>query len=142
MSGQEDAPIAVVLVDDTDLVLNSLVRILRGEHGIEVVGTAANVHDMLDMVGQHHVDVVVTDYMLPDGDGISATRPLKERSPGTKVLILTGWGPDTDMANRAREAGCDGILPKSLDIHGSLVRYIERARLGEFVTSDSDPLLP
>jgi DNA-binding NarL/FixJ family response regulator len=142
MPSQGGDRIRVFLVDDTDLVRQSLERILRSEADIEVVGQAATIGEMSVALGSDGVDVVLMDYWLPDGDGISAAQQLRQDRPETRVLILTGWGPDTDMAARAKEAGCAGILPKSLDIHNSLAGYVRRAHAGEFTTSNTEPLLP
>lgn len=68
MTGQ-DAPIRVLLVEDSDVYRDSLVFLLGTRTGLEIVGAVADGASAVRAVREHEPDVVVLDYRLPDVDG-------------------------------------------------------------------------
>jgi DNA-binding NarL/FixJ family response regulator len=128
--------ITVIVVDDSDLVAQSLERILRGESDIDVVGVAHSEEEALAVVAAHDVDVVVMDYRLGDTDGITAADHIRQVRPGARTLILTGDIADSYMLGRAREAGCAAVLAKTSGIHGSLAGTIRDAHAGTLHLTD------
>ena len=86
-------PTRVLLVDDHQLLTDSLARVLDAEGDIEVAGVAATVADATRMA-RDRMDVVLMDYRLPDGTGADATRAIKQRWPSTRVVMLTAVGDD------------------------------------------------
>jgi DNA-binding NarL/FixJ family response regulator len=123
-------PIRVVIVDDSDLVADSLERVLRDEPDIAVVALARSEGEALAVAETEETDVVVMDYRLGDSDGIEVASRYRLRRPDAKVLVLTGDIADGYMQSRARAAGCAGILAKTSDIHGSLADSIRDAHAG------------
>jgi DNA-binding NarL/FixJ family response regulator len=101
----------VVVVDDHDLLAESLWRALDAEADLGVVGTAASVRTACDLVRELHPDVVVMDYQLPDGTGAEATAMIKAELPDTHVVMLTGLASGATLAE-ALEAGCAGFVMK------------------------------
>ncbi|HSW13784.1 MAG TPA: response regulator [Solimonas sp.] len=99
----------VLLVDD-DERLRSLIASFLGKHAIEAeaVGTAAAAQRYMQ---RDHYDLVVLDLMLPDGDGISLCRRLRELSPGTPIIMLSARGDDVDRII-GLEVGADDYLAK------------------------------
>jgi DNA-binding NarL/FixJ family response regulator len=128
--------ISVVIVDDSDLVAQSLVRILREEADLEVVGVAHSEAEALEVAAAHEIDVVVMDYRLGESDGITAAEHIRELRPRVRTLILTGDIADSYMLNRARVAGCDAVLAKTSGIHGSLAATVRGAHAGTLRLSD------
>ena len=76
-------PTRVLLVDDHQLLTDSLARLLTAEPDIEVVGIAGSVAETRRLTARR-MDVVLMDYRLPDGTGADATRIVKARWPGAR----------------------------------------------------------
>ena len=103
--------INVLICDDHTVLADGLAILLNAEPDIEVVGVAGCVSELLDLAGAHPPDVVLLDYELPDGDGVSAATSLKKAHPETKVVMLTSFTAETVLV-AAMEAGCAGYLTK------------------------------
>ena len=122
-------PIArgVVIVDDNALHIRVL-DVVFLEHGIEVVGSALNGEDGVDVVGQTQPRLVVMDLMMPGIDGMEATRRIKERWPDIDVVAYTSIA-DPAVAFRFRAAGASAIFEKGE--HYALAGYVaDRLRDG------------
>ena len=103
-------PIRVLLVDDHQLLTDSLARILAREPDIEVVGVGASVDEAKELA-RERMDVVLMDYRLPDGTGAEATRAIKARWPTARVVMLTAVNDDETVLESI-QAGADGYLTK------------------------------
>jgi two-component system nitrate/nitrite response regulator NarL len=126
--------IDVLIVDDHQMFRDSIVRALRDESDIEVVGAAGSIAE-LDGLTHEHADVVVMDMYLPDGDGIEGTRLVLERDPASSVLLLTGQDDDR-IGVRAIEAGCMGFLTKTSGV-AQLVEAVRSLAAGDaYVSAD------
>ena len=115
-------PIRVLLVEDHPgfrVVLRALLESDERLIVIDDVGSAAEAcqHPMLE-----HVDVALVDIGLPGTSGIEATRELRRRSPGIRVLIMSGSGFDR-ASDDALEAGADRYLEKG-SLHQDLLEAI------------------
>ena len=117
--------IRILLVDDHEMVLNTMAAVMRLESDFEVVGTAMTIAGALEQAVAHQPDVVVIDYRLPDGDGVVATRKLRQLLTGVRVVMLTGMD---DPATRieAFEAGCSAFVAKGARID-ELARAVRTA---------------
>ena len=104
--------IQVVVVEDQDLFAEAMVRLLTTAEGISVVGRAGAVQEAIDVARDTEPDVVLLDWMLPDGNGGDAARAIRRDLPGTKAVILSGW-PDEDLLAAAIDAGCSAVLSKN-----------------------------
>jgi DNA-binding NarL/FixJ family response regulator len=100
-----------MVVDDHDLVAESLQRALNAEHDLSVVGIATSVAEAIALARDAHPDVVVMDYRLPDGTGALATATIKAEHPEVHVVMLTGIASGATLAD-ALEAGCAGFVAK------------------------------
>ncbi|WP_019423214.1 response regulator [Paenibacillus sp. OSY-SE] len=105
--------IKVLLVDDHTVVLRGLRFFLRMQRDIEVIGEALNGIDAIRMSETLKPDVVVMDLMLPQMNGIEATRHIRQHLPDTKVLVLTSYF-DKDHVVPAIQAGANGYLMKDI----------------------------
>ena len=101
----------VVVADDQPVVRYGFAAILDAATDIEVVGSAGNGAELLDVVAAHRPDVAVVDVRMPVMDGIAATAAICERYPGTSVLILTTFDLDEYVFD-ALQAGASGFLLK------------------------------
>lgn len=108
--------IRVLVVDDHSMVREGLASVLSAEGDIAVVATAANGADALALVEGVDVDVAVMDLSMPVMDGVTATRELRARVPGIRVLVLTSFG-DRAQVRRAVAAGATGYQLKDAEPH-------------------------
>lgn len=81
--------IKVLLADDQELIRQSLSFVMSKQEDIEMVGTAANGCEALELVEEKQPDVVLLDIRMPEMDGVECTRRIKQEFPGIKVIILT-----------------------------------------------------
>ncbi|HZP27588.1 MAG TPA: response regulator transcription factor [Acidimicrobiia bacterium] len=112
MPPEAPAQIAVLLVEDHDLLADNLVRLLESAGDIRVVAVATTVADGVAAAREHRPDVVVMDHRLPDGTGIDATLRIKADRPELPVILLTG-ALDATVERAALDAGCVIALEKA-----------------------------
>ena len=99
--------IRLLLVDDHVMVAHCLARVLELEDDIEVIATANSVGQGIAAAATHRPDVILMNYRLPDGDGISAAARIKTAYPSIRIILLTD-SDDPDVLCRAVDAGCLG----------------------------------
>ncbi|HEV8249382.1 MAG TPA: response regulator transcription factor [Gaiellaceae bacterium] len=103
--------IRVLLVDDQELVRAGFRMILDAEPDLEIVAEAGDGLEALEAADRHTIDVALMDIRMPNLDGIEATRRLLERSPETRVLMLTTFDLN-EYVYEALRAGASGFLLK------------------------------
>jgi len=101
----------VLIADDEPLFVDTVRALLSGDERVEVVGTAANGHDAVDLAVALDPDITLMDISMPMLDGIEATRRIREQRPNACVLVLTGSSISADV-DRARQAGVAAFLTK------------------------------
>ena len=102
-------PIRVLVVDDHAVVRAGLRGLLELQDGIEVVGDAENGAEGVEAAARLRPDVILMDLVMPELDGVSAMRLLRERLPETRVIVLTSF-LDDDKLLPALRAGAAGYL--------------------------------
>ena len=107
-------PVTVVIADDHQLVRQGLRRYLETAEDIRVVGEASGGHEAVEIVGKLQPDVVVLDVRMDDLNGIEATKLIREQSPDTGVVILTGHEEERGVLEAVR-AGARGYVLKARD---------------------------
>lgn len=112
MSTQGDR-VAVLVVDDHELVRAGLRALLDGEEGLEVVGEAANGLDAVTEAARLRPDLVLLDMRLPDIGGAEVCRRILEAQPETKVLVLTSFDDDEEIS-ASLLAGASGYVMKDI----------------------------
>ena len=130
----EQRTIHVVLVDDHPMIRSGIRLILSGTDDIVVVGEASNGAEAIQLVGELQPNVVLMDVMMPELDGISATKQLLQRYPRLHVLALTSFS-EGDVVMRALQVGACGCLLKSVEGH-ELAAAIRAADAGRVVLSE------
>lgn len=107
--------ISVLVVDDQAMVRAGFAAILDAQHGISVVGQAADGAEAIGLARSLRPDVVLMDVRMPNLNGIDATRELVNPSRGEpyvpRVLVLTTFDAD-DYVYDALAAGASGFLLK------------------------------
>lgn len=105
--------IKLLLVDDQELIRESLNIILSMEEDFELVGLAENGQEALRLCEQQQPDIVLMDINMPIMDGIEATKIIKNRWPHIRVIILTTF-QEVDYVKEALSFGAEGYLLKAI----------------------------
>jgi DNA-binding NarL/FixJ family response regulator len=101
----------ILVVDDHDLMAETLRRALTVEPDFAVVGRVASVASAVEAAALSHPDVIVMDFLLPDGTGAEATALIKADCPSIEVVMVTGQSNPATLA-QALESGCSGFVAK------------------------------
>jgi NarL family two-component system response regulator LiaR len=109
-----DSAIRVLIVDDHAVVREGLRTFLELQDGIEVVGEAGDGLQALDQAAALTPDVILMDLVMPRLDGVAAMRKLRERSPASRVIVLTSFLDDNRLMP-ALQAGAAGYLLKDVE---------------------------
>lgn len=127
--------IRVLVADDQSLICEGIGIILASQPDLEVVGTAEDGRQVLELTAKYHPDVVLLDIQMPVMSGIEALRQIKANNPQTVVLMLTTFDPDEYIFGSFRN-GADGYLLK--DTTGEkLAAAIRDAYAGNFTIPSS-----
>ncbi len=121
-------PLRVVLADD-DPLARRVVRDALQEAGFTVVADAANGREAVELVVHYRPDLVLMDVVMPEMDGISAARIIRERAPEVRVVILS-TSADDDLGVLGIRAGASGYVTKDVDVI-ELAGMLEGVVLGE-----------
>ncbi|HST58586.1 MAG TPA: sigma-54 dependent transcriptional regulator [Longimicrobium sp.] len=104
-----DVPISVLICDDEELLVKSCGQILSSEG--YTVFTEGRGKNALDTLRRHRPDIVLTDLMLPDMDGLTLLKEIKKQAPETLVVMITGFAT-VDSSVEAIRAGAYDYIPK------------------------------
>jgi DNA-binding NarL/FixJ family response regulator len=104
-------PVRVLIADDEPLFVETVQALLQDDDRVEVVGTAGNGQDAVDLATALGPDLTLMDISMPMLDGIEAARRIRLERPTACILILTGSSISADV-DRARQAGVAGFLTK------------------------------
>jgi DNA-binding NarL/FixJ family response regulator len=125
---------SVVIADDQDLVRSGLEMVLQSR-GFDVLGTAADGPEAVEIVRRVQPDVVLMDIRMPGLDGIAATREITASAVETRVLVLTTYDLDSYVYG-ALQAGAAGFLLKAT-APDRLASGIENVAAGESLLAPS-----
>lgn len=103
--------IRVALVDDDSMIRNILSKLLSLEEGIEIVGTASDGDEVLDLIDRCAPEVLLMDVQMKRVNGIDACRLVKENFPTLPVVMLTTFD-EADYLSDAIDVGAQGFLTK------------------------------
>ena len=132
MTGHPSDTVHVLVVDDDEHFRDGLAELLSA-HGLDVVATARNGRDAIDVCRMLRPDVVLMDVQMPAMNGIDAARGVLEACPETRVVMLTVSG-DGDDVLEAMLAGATGYLVKGTG-PTALVAGIRAAAAGDALLS-------
>jgi DNA-binding NarL/FixJ family response regulator len=143
----------VLIADDHALFRDGL-RSLLEARGIEVVAEARNGEGAVALARLHRPDIVLMDLMMPEVDGLAATRLISAELPEVRVVVLTASEDDADLFE-AVKSGAQGYLPKDLQARElyafldgvlrdepALTPALARKVLGEFARNRERPAPP
>lgn len=122
-------PVRVLVVDDHAIVREGLCTLLSEETDVEVVGEARDGAEAIAKAAQLHPHVILMDLVMPDMDGITATKQIRQKYPDCQVLVLTSFAEDQRVPD-AIQAGAVGYLLKDV-LKPDLLNAINAAARGE-----------
>ena len=128
--GNGAAIIRVGMVEDHDMVRESLVAMLSADDRFDVVGTASTVREFRSVVGAWNPDVILADYRLPDGKGTEFAA-----DTAAPVLLLSG-SHRLGVLDEAVRAGCAGFASKTQSIDELARKIVVVAHGGTSFPSD------
>ena len=103
--------IRVLVVDDHIVVRKGIRALLATEADIEVVGEAENGKEALQKVAELGPDIVVMDIVMPEMNGLEATKQIYKKYPKTRVVMLSQYDDDANIL-AAEQLGAYGFIPK------------------------------
>jgi two-component system, NarL family, response regulator LiaR len=105
--------IQVMLVDDHNVVRSGLATFLRAYDDLELVGEAKNGLEALNLCRKKKPDVILMDLMMPEMDGITATRAILADYPDIKIIAMTSF-EEEELVQGVLSAGAMGYLLKNV----------------------------
>jgi DNA-binding NarL/FixJ family response regulator len=121
--------IRVLLAEDHAIVRHGLQQLLASAPDIDVVATATNGAEAVELTARHQPQVIVMDLEMPVMDGIEATRKISQSEDDARVVVLTSFS-DQERILQALDAGAVGYLLKDAE-PDELLRGIRAAARGE-----------
>ncbi|MEX1177800.1 MAG: response regulator transcription factor [Nitriliruptor sp.] len=118
----------VVVADDHTLVRQSVLKAVRSEEGIEVVGEAGDGPGTLVAVAEHDPDLLVVDIAMPGLDGLTVAEQLRREKPALRIIFLSMHDDDSSL-QRAVSLGAAGFVSKSASIE-ELLEAVRAVRDG------------
>lgn len=128
---EETKLIRVIVVDDHEVVRSGIEYALMAVKDIELVGTADKGSDAVRLCQDLQPDVVLMDMMMPEMDGVHATRALLKHCPHTQVIALTSF-QEGSLVQRALQAGATSYLLKDVGME-ELAAAIRSAAAGRAI---------
>jgi NarL family two-component system response regulator LiaR len=127
------SPIRVMLVDDHLMVRQGLATFLKVYDDLELAGEAANGQAAVQLCARLQPDVVLMDMVMPEMDGATATRHIRQQNPNVQVLALTSF-KEEKLVQNALQAGAIGYLLKDVSAD-ELAQAIRAAHAGRATLS-------
>ncbi len=121
--------IKVLIADDHHVVRRGLAFFLRTQEQLEIIGEASNGKEAVELADTLKPDMILMDLIMPEMNGIEATKIIKAKSPDIKIMMLTSYS-DQEHVIPAIEAGASGYQLKDIQ-PDELVRSIIRIMEGE-----------
>jgi len=107
-------PVSVIVADDHPIVRQGMKNLLNSDPDFEVVGDAGDGITAVQLVARLKPDVLVVDMMMPGLNGLEVIRQVKERSPGTRMIVLSMQGSEAYVVE-ALKNGATGYMLKDTD---------------------------
>lgn len=107
----------ILLVDDEPNFLGAIERHFRLYRHLWTLTTAANGKEAMVLVRNHPFDLVITDILMPEQEGLETIRELRKAYPGIKIIAISGGGRriGTDILHCARQLGAHQTLDKPFE---------------------------
>jgi NarL family two-component system response regulator LiaR len=123
----------VMLVDDHNVVRSGLATFLKAYDDLELVGEAKNGFEAVNLCRERNPDVILMDLMMPEMDGIEATRAILEDCPDIKIIAMTSFDEE-ELVYGVLAAGAISYLLKNVS-SDALAKAIRDAVSGQSTLS-------
>ena len=127
--GTKKECIRVLIADDHAVVREGLVALVKRKSDMIIVAEASNGREAVDLWKQHRPHVTLLDLRMPELDGVSAIKEIREVNPDAHIVVLTTYDGDEDIY-RAIRAGAKAYLLKDT-ARDALVDTVRRVHAGE-----------
>lgn len=127
--GGVERTISVLVAEDEELIRKAFCLLVQSLEGVELAGEAENGAVAVEMVLRHRPDIVLMDLAMPVMDGIEAAARIRESSPATRVIALTGLSDPSEIIRGLTE-GMEGFLLKKAS-PAELKQALESVSRGE-----------
>jgi DNA-binding NarL/FixJ family response regulator len=117
------------LIVDDNPILNEFMTSFLKKKGHEA-SALTEPRRVVHWLEGHIADAVIMDIVMPDIDGVELTRNIHEKFPELPIVIFTGKGYDTELMQRAAEAGASGYVSKGIgpnEIYSEVMSVLARA---------------
>jgi CheY-like chemotaxis protein len=136
--GSREKPLSVIIADDVGEI-RQLLRHWLSDAGCAVTATASG-NELARQMRLQHFDLIITDVIMPDGDGLEVILEAKRTQPNARVLAISGGGQHLQAVDCLRFA-------KGLGAHGVLLKPFNREQLLDAVnqvsvSAEHDPAQP
>lgn len=121
--------IRILIADDHHVVRRGLAFFLKTQKDIEIIGEAGNGREAVELARTLKPDLILMDLVMPEIDGIQATKMIKTEMPEIKIMMLTSFS-DQDHVIPALEAGASGYQLKDIE-PDELIHCIKKIMSGE-----------
>jgi DNA-binding NarL/FixJ family response regulator len=121
--------IRILIADDHHVVRRGLAFFLKTQKDIEIIGEAGNGREAVELARRLKPDLILMDLVMPEMDGIQATKMIKSEIPEIKIMMLTSFS-DQDHVIPALEAGASGYQLKDIE-PDELIHCIKKIMNGE-----------
>ncbi|MFK7953857.1 MAG: response regulator [Ekhidna sp.] len=140
ISKKKTATMKIFLTDDHAMLLGGLIKVLSAEEDFEVIGSAGSVGETLDALTQKTPDLLITDYNLPDDDGLALVRRVKQKYPSIKIIVLS-MHDEAHLVKEILKEGVNGYILKK-DSHNELVNAVHAVKQDKvYLSSDINAML-
>ncbi|MEO6820240.1 MAG: response regulator transcription factor [Ginsengibacter sp.] len=126
----------LALVDDHQIVLDGIAALLKGEPSLQIKFTATQPLEMLRLLETAHVDILLTDVMMPVMNGIQFAKEARKRFPGLKILALSMSGEGELINQMISEADISGYILKNIG-RQELIQALKKVADGGIYFNDA-----
>jgi len=141
VNGRPPGHPTILVAEDEEQLREALVEMLL-TRGFDVVGVATTGTEAVALAAASDPQLVLMDYRMPEMDGVMATEAIKERSPGTRVVMFTAYD-ETSLSLDATRAGVSAFLVKGCApslILQALGNALERRTVPDDSARDESPM--
>jgi two-component system, NarL family, nitrate/nitrite response regulator NarL len=134
-SEMKSEKINLALVDDHQIVIDGLMSLLKGHDQFRFAFATTNPEEVLQKIGQHQVDILLTDVMMPGLPGNELAKQVKQRFPSTRILALSMSGQGELVDEMITDADISGYVLKNIGKQ-ELIKALEKIAEGGIYFSE------